>query len=194
MDPLTPSFSPRIPEGEDRARQVCDHCGFVDYVNPRIVTGAVVAVSDAGPAFGEGAVPLDAVRILLCRRAILPRRGYWTMPAGYMETGETTAQAVQREAREEAGVELTLDGLLAVYDVAPRSQVHLMWRATLSSPEYAAGPESLEVRLFRWNEIPRDKLAFHSVSWALMHWKASREQAAFPPFRNPPGTAGWSDF
>lgn len=190
---LTPSFSRRLVEGEDRPRDVCDHCNYVAYKNPLIVTGAVVAVGDDGPAYGPGAVPLDRVRILLCRRAILPRRGYWTMPAGYMEEGETTADAARREAREEALADLELDGLLAVYDVPHRSQVHLMWRATLRTPKFGVGPESAEVRLFRWDEIPRDKLAFHSVSWALADWKASREQAAFPPFRNPP-ERGWAEF
>lgn len=193
MDALKPSFSPRVPDGEDRARQVCDHCGFIDYVNPRIVTGAVVAVADEGPAFGPGAAPLEQVRILLCRRAIHPRRGFWTLPAGFMETGESTAEACRREAREEACADLRLDGLLGVYDVPARSQVHLMWRATLASPEIDAGPESLEVKLFRWAEIPRDRLAFHSVSWALADFLKSRDQAAFPPFRNP-ADAGWVSF
>ncbi len=190
MDALKPSFSKRVPQGEDRPRQVCDHCGFVDYVNPRIVTGAVVAVADEGAPFGPGAAPLEQVRVLLCRRAIQPRRGYWTLPAGFMETGESTAEACRREAREEASADLRLDALLGVYDVPARSQVHLMWRATLASPEIAAGPESLEVELFRWAEIPRDRLAFHSVSWALADFLRSREEAAFAPFRNPPN-AGW---
>lgn len=183
--PLSPSFSSRTPSGEDRPRQVCDHCGFIDYVNPRIVVGAVAAWSPDGPAFGPDAVPLERVRVLLCRRAILPRRGYWTLPAGFMETGETLAEAVRREAREEACAELTLDALLAVYDLPHRSQLQFMHRATLATPEVAAGPESLDAALFWWGDIPWKALAFHSVHWALHAFEASRHQARFPPFGNP---------
>jgi ADP-ribose pyrophosphatase YjhB (NUDIX family) len=186
-EPLTPAFSVRTPPGEDRPRSVCDRCGFIDYVNPKIVVGAVVAVAESGPAFGPGAVPLEEARVLLCRRAIHPRRGYWTLPAGYMEEGETVADGVRREAREEACADLALDSLLGLYDVPHRSQVHLMFRAALASPEFAAGPESLEVKLFRWADIPAKALAFKSVTWALRDWRASREQAAFAPFRSPPG-------
>jgi ADP-ribose pyrophosphatase YjhB (NUDIX family) len=187
---LTPSFSNRTPEGEDRPRRVCDHCGFIDYVNPRIVVGAVAVFSAGGRPFGRNADPFDQVRFLLCRRAIMPRRGYWTLPAGYMETGETTAQATLREAREEAVAELELDALLALYDIPARSQVQLMHRARLARPEFAAGDETLEAKLFAWDEIPWKALAFHSVSWALMAFRDSREQDAFPPFRNPEQT-GW---
>src|SRR3712207_6568147 len=104
-----PSFSNRVPAGDDRLRRVCDTCGFVDYVNPKIVVGSVVSSEDG--------------RILLCRRAIQPRRGYWTLPAGYMEEGETTAAAAQREAREEALAELEIGPLLALYDMPRLSQV-----------------------------------------------------------------------
>ena len=188
---LEPSFSMRTPEGEDRDRRVCDHCGFVDYVNPKIVVGAVAAWSPQGPAFGAGAVALDQVKILLCRRAIMPRRGWWTLPAGYMEEGESVAEATRREAEEEAGADLMLDGLLALYDVPRRSQVQIFHRATLASPSIAAGPESLEAVLFDWAEIPWKALAFHSVSWALVQFEESRLLDRFPPFGNPPGEPGW---
>jgi ADP-ribose pyrophosphatase YjhB (NUDIX family) len=191
---LPPSFSARTPKGEDRPRRVCDHCGFVDYENPKIVVGAVAAWSPGGRPFGPDADPFEAVRFLLCRRAILPRRGYWTLPAGYMETGETLAEATLREAREEALTELELDGVLAVYDIPARSQVQVMHRARLPGPEsgpaFGAGHETLDAKLFAWDHIPWKALAFHSVSWALMAFRESREQAAFPPFRNPPET-GW---
>lgn len=183
--PAPPAFSRRVPEGEDRERSVCDRCGFVDYVNPRIVAGAVVAVADAGAPFGPGAAPLDAVRVLLCRRAIEPRRGYWTLPAGYMETGETVGEAVAREAWEEANARLALDGMLALYDIARISQVQIFWRATLAEPGVAPGPESLEVALFRWDEIPWGELAFPTVKWALDAFLDSRERDGFAPYRNP---------
>jgi ADP-ribose pyrophosphatase YjhB (NUDIX family) len=190
-DLVPPSFSERTPEGEDRVRRVCDHCGFVDYVNPKIVVGVVAAFSPGGKPFGPGADAFEEVRFLLCRRAIMPRRGYWTLPAGYMETGETTAEGTLREAREEAEAELELDALLAVYDIPARSQVQIMHRARLARPEFGAGAETLETELFAWNDIPWKALAFHSVSWALMAFRESRELASFPPFRNPPET-GWT--
>jgi ADP-ribose pyrophosphatase YjhB (NUDIX family) len=187
---LPPSFSAHVPEGEDRPRRVCDHCGFIDYENPKIVVGSVAAWSPGGRPFGPDADPFEEVKFLLCRRAILPRRGYWTLPAGYMETGETLAQATLREAREEALAALELDGVLAVYDIPARSQVQVMHRARLPSLEFGAGHETLDAKLFAWAQIPWKALAFHSVSWALMAFRESREQAAFPPFRNPPET-GW---
>lgn len=187
MTELRPSFSERQPETEDRPRLVCDHCGFIDYVNPRIVVGTVAAWSPDGPAFGPEAVPLERVRILLCRRAILPRRGYWTLPAGFMETGESVADATRREAREEACVDLDLDALLAVYDLTHRSQVQIMHRAGLPDPaQVAPEPESLNAALFWWGDIPWGALAFTSVTWALRDFEASRLETRFPPFGNPP--------
>jgi ADP-ribose pyrophosphatase YjhB (NUDIX family) len=184
--PNEPSFSLKVPPGDTRPRRVCDRCGFVDYVNPKIVVGAVVAISDRGPAFGEGAVPLADVAVLLCRRAIMPRRGYWTLPAGYMEEGETVAEGTLREAKEEALADLELDGLLAIYDVAHLSQVQIFHRARLKTPDVGAGDETLESRLFAWGEIPWRDLAFYSVSWALNAFEQSRLQSGFAPFGNPP--------
>jgi ADP-ribose pyrophosphatase YjhB (NUDIX family) len=185
-----PSFSLRVPPGEDRERNVCDNCGFVDYVNPKVVVGAVASWSDFGPPFGSHAVPLEQVRLLLCRRAIEPRREWWTLPAGYMELHETVADATRREAREEACADLELDAVLALYDIPKRSQVQIFHRARLITPEVAAGPESLEAELFGWDEIPWKALAFHSVSWVLEAWRESRLLDRFPPFANPPG-GGW---
>ncbi len=190
--PAEPSFSLRIPPGEDRERRICDRCGFIDYVNPRIVVGAVVAESVRGPAFGPGAVPLADVEILLCRRAIMPRRGYWTLPAGYMEERETVADGTRREAREEALADLTLDGLLAVYDVPHLSQVQIFHRARLATPNIGAGEESLEVRMFPWADIPWTDLAFYSVSWALEAFQRTRLQAALIPSNNPTEPGWWS--
>lgn len=161
-----PEFELKVPDGEDRARRVCAACGFIDYVNPRIVAGAVVT-DDQG-------------RILICRRAIEPSRGLWTLPAGYMETGESVEQAARREAREEAMADIELDGLLAVYSVPRISQVQIFFRARLLSP-VAPGPESLEVALRAWEDLPMDELAFPSVRWALDDWRAAAGQAAPVP-------------
>jgi len=183
-DTLKPSFSHRQPQGEDKPRDVCDHCGFIDYRNPKIVAGAVVAHAEGGRPHGEDCVPLDEVFILLCKRAIFPRQGYWTLPAGFMELNETTEAAACRETEEEAGAKVEVDALLAVYDILPRGQVHIYRRARLIGG-FAAGEESLEVKLFRWDEIPWEDLAFETVRWALQAWRNSREQSVFAPYGNP---------
>src|SRR5262249_29602099 len=128
-----------------------------------------------------GSVVLWQGRVLLCRRAINPRRGYWTLPAGYLEVNESAAEGAQREALEEAQAHITIDGLLAVYSIPRISQVQLIYHARLIDPAIAAGPESLEVGLFSWDEIPWPDLAFPSVKWALDHFRemaASRDFAA----------------
>jgi ADP-ribose pyrophosphatase YjhB (NUDIX family) len=175
MPSLRPAFSRRVPGGDSRERQVCDHCGFVDYVNPRIVVGAVCTWEE---------------RILLCRRSIEPRRGFWTLPAGFLEEGETVEEGVAREAREEAGADLELDGLLGLYSVPKVSQVQLFYRARLRSPEVFVGEETLEVRLALWDEIPWDELAFPTVRWALGDFHRVRGLETFAPFGNPPGERG----
>jgi ADP-ribose pyrophosphatase YjhB (NUDIX family) len=145
-----------VPDGDNRERLVCPDCGFINYENPKIVVGSVVRIGD---------------RILLCRRAIEPRYGFWTLPAGYLELNESTAEGAMREAWEEAQARIAIDGLLAIYDIPRISQVQLIYRATLVDSAIGAGPESLEVRLFGWDEIPWDDLAFPSVRWALHHEK-----------------------
>jgi len=172
-DDLEPRFVEAIPDGDDRLRKVCGHCGFVDYVNPKIVAGAVVVADDG--------------RILLCKRAIEPRKGFWTLPAGFMETQESFAEGAAREAREEACAEIEIDGLLAVYDVPRISQVQMMFRARLVS-DIAAGPESEAVGLYHWKDIPWADLAFPTVVWALTHYAESRHQPLGAPFMNPPDT------
>lgn len=167
--PPTFNFQTKIPDGDDRPRQVCDACGFINYVNPKIVVGAVAVLGD---------------QILMCKRAIEPRRGYWTLPAGFMEEGETVEAAAQREAREEACAELIIDGLLAVYSVPRISQVQLMFHARLASPAIAAGPESEAVAMVRYQDIPWADLAFPTVAWALRHFQDFRNGAA-APFSNP---------
>jgi ADP-ribose pyrophosphatase YjhB (NUDIX family) len=171
-DDLPISFEKRVPEGDTHERAVCEHCGFIAYENPKIVVGSVVR---------------DGNHILMCRRAIEPRIGYWTIPAGYLEMHETPADGARREAREEADAELALDGLLAVYTVPRLSQVQLIFRATLATPHFAAGIESLEVKLFGWDKIPWNDLAFPTVGWMLNHERLVQDGKAEPPFGNPPG-------
>jgi ADP-ribose pyrophosphatase YjhB (NUDIX family) len=166
------SFAQQIPEGEDRERRVCQTCGFIDYVNPRIVAGVV--------AHREG-------RILLCRRAIEPRKGFWTLPAGFMELGESVEAGAVREAREEANAELKLEALLAVYSIPRIGQVQIFYRAALLNAP-TPGPESTDVMMVTWDEIPWKDLAFPTVKWALEHYRETADRAGFAPFGNPEGT------
>ncbi|MBK8198015.1 MAG: NUDIX hydrolase [Acidobacteria bacterium] len=165
-------FRLAVPEGDDRVRRICNRCNFVDYVNPKIVVGSVVTQGE---------------RILLCKRAIEPRKGFWTLPAGFMEEGESVEEGAMREAREEACAEIAIDRLLAVYSVPRIAQVQVMFRAELRS-EIAPGPESEEVMLVEWKDIPWSQLAFPTVVWALTHFAETRGQDSFAPFANPPGT------
>ena len=167
-DPLrAPSFSRRTPHGDNRERSVCDGCGFVDYVNPKVVVGAVCVWQD---------------QLLLCRRAIEPRKGFWTMPAGFMEERESVEEGASREALEEAGATIDVGPLLGVWSVPRISQVHVMFLARLRSADVQAGEESQEVRFFAADEIPWDELAFPSVTAALRYYLDVRGEAAFPAF------------
>ncbi len=168
-------FERRIPEGDDRERLVCADCNFVLYENPKIVVGSVVYLEQ---------------RILLCRRAIEPRAGYWTLPAGYLELGESAETGARREAQEEARAKVEIEQLLGVYSIPWINQVQLIYRARLLDPEVSAGPESQEVGLFLWDEIPWDEIAFPSVHWALGHYAETRDQTAFAPRSNPEGASG----
>lgn len=167
-----PKFDLKIPDGDDKTRSVCRQCDFIDYQNPKIVAGSVV-VKDG--------------KILLCKRAIEPRKGYWTLPAGFMELGESVEEAAMREAQEEALADITIDRLLAVYSVPRIGQVQVMYRATLEG-DFGIGPESEEVALYDWADIPWSDLAFPTVVWALTHFAETRGSDVFAPFANPPGT------
>ena len=151
----------RIPQDDDRLRDVCTACGEIHYVNPKVVVGSVCQ---------HGGM------ILLCRRAIEPRTGYWTIPAGYMETGETAEEGAKREAYEEARATIEIDGLLAVYSIPRLSQVQLLYRARLVAPHIEPGPESLEVAMFGWSEVPWEDLAFPTVRWILTRAREIRDQ------------------
>jgi ADP-ribose pyrophosphatase YjhB (NUDIX family) len=164
-----------IPEGDDHERLSCPDCGYIAYENPKIVAGAVVTVDD---------------RILLCRRAIDPRKGFWTLPAGYLELNETPEEGARREAWEEARARIAINALLGIYSVPRISQVQLIYRATLAEPSFSPGPESLEVALFGWDEIPWEQLAFPSVRWALDEYRSRLGETAFAPGVNPAGMTG----
>jgi ADP-ribose pyrophosphatase YjhB (NUDIX family) len=170
-----PSFSRLVPSGDNRPRQVCDTCGFIDYDNPKVVVGSVCTSAD---------------KILLCRRAIEPRVGYWTLPAGYLESNESTSDGAAREAHEEANAVVEIQSLLAVYSIPRISQVQVIYLSRLVDPQISAGPESLEVGLFTWDEIPWGDLAFPTVHWALNHYREVVGQPKFAARTNPPGETG----
>lgn len=169
---MNTNFSRKIPPGDDKFRQICNECGFIEYVNPKIVAGSIVTAG---------------TKILLCKRAIEPRNGFWTLPAGFMEEGESVEQGAAREALEEANASIEIDRLLAVYSVPRISQVQIMYRAKLVS-DVSPGPESLEVRLFEWRNIPWRDLAFPTVVWTLTDYARTRSLQDFAPFSNPAGT------
>ncbi|MEL6829494.1 MAG: NUDIX hydrolase [Pseudomonadota bacterium] len=171
-DLLDQEFALGIPHGDDRERRMCQRCDFIDYQNPKVVAGSVVLKGD---------------QILMCKRAIEPRKGFWTLPAGFMELGESVEEAAQREAREEALADIDIDRTLAIYSVPRIGQVQIMFRAHLTG-DFGVGPESQEVALYYWKDIPWAELAFPTVVWALTHFAETRHQKDFAPFGNPPGT------
>ena len=149
----------RVPVGDHRARYVCTACGTIHYQNPKLVAGCV---------------PEHEGRILLCRRAIEPRRGYWTVPAGFMENGETLQEAAARESQEEALAEVTIGSLLSVVHVLHAEQVHVFFRALLPEARFGVGAESLEVKLVRPDEIPWADIAFPSTDFTLRRYLEDR--------------------
>ena len=173
-DPVRGPSVRAVPEGDNRERMICAECGYVLYDNPKIVVGSVARRGE---------------RILMCRRAINPRRGFWTLPAGYLELHESTSAGAKREAWEEAQARIRIDGLLAIYDIPRISQVQLIYRARLIDERVAAGVESLEVGLFGWDEIPWEELAFPSVHWALHHEREAMLSGDFTTRFAPPTDA-----
>lgn len=154
----------KIPEGDNRPRSCCPGCGAIHYVNPKIVVGTI-------PSF-EG-------KVLLCKRAIEPRYGFWTLPAGFMELNETTHEGAARETAEEAGASIRLGPLFTMFDVLRAEQVHMFFRAEMTSPEFSAGEESLDVKLFAEEEIPWDELAFKTVTKTLALYFADRKTGRY---------------
>ena len=155
----------RIPQGDNRLRFVCPQCQVIHYQNPRIVAGCL-------PVWGE--------QVLLCRRAIEPRHGKWTLPAGFMELGETTEQGAARENQEESGARIQIRSLLTVIDVPSVNQVHLYYLADVLGPHLAPGPETLEAAFFGLDEIPWRELAFRTVSTTLEHYLQDRARGEYP--------------
>jgi ADP-ribose pyrophosphatase YjhB (NUDIX family) len=154
----------RVPAEDNRERAVCPACGMVHYENPLNVVGTV-------PVWGD--------RLLLCQRAIEPRYGFWTLPAGFLELGETTAQGAMRETDEEAGASIELGALFSVLNVVRVGQVHLFYLATMTSPALAPGSESLQARLFREDEVPWEEIAFRTVRETLRYFFDDRRRGSF---------------
>ena len=156
----------RVPEGDSLSRAVCDACGTIQYQNPKIVVGCL-------PTHGD--------RILMCKRAIEPRYGLWTLPAGFMENNESAAEGAAREALEEANARVDIEDLYTVYSIPHISQVYMMFRARLLDTDVSPGVESLEVKLVREEEIPWDQLAFAMVKRTLEHFLEDRRRGVFTP-------------
>ena len=155
----------RVPADDNRERATCSVCGEIHYENPINVVGTV-------PVWGD--------QVLLCRRNIEPRYGFWTLPAGFLELGESTADGALRETVEESGARVELQGLYTVLNVVRVGQVHLYYRARMLDTTLAPGPETIEARLFREDELPWDRLAFRTVRQTLEHYFADRGSGVFP--------------
>jgi ADP-ribose pyrophosphatase YjhB (NUDIX family) len=151
----------QIPDGDHLPRYVCTSCGTIHYENPRIIAGCVIETQG---------------KLLLCKRAIEPRLGYWTTPAGFMENGESVQQGAAREAMEEALAHVKIGSLLAIVNVLRAHQVHMLFRAELIDPTFGVGPESLETRLYEAGEIPWPQIAFLSVEFALRRYLEDRRE------------------
>ena len=154
-----------VPEGDNRPRYVCAHCDAIHYQNPKLVVGSIPVWEQDGQ-----------VKVLLCKRAIEPRHGYWTLPAGFMENAETTAEAAVRETEEEAGANIEIGELFTLLNVKHVHQVHLFYLARLLDLDFAAGIESLEVKLFSERDIPWDELAFPTIRTTLELFFADRRK------------------
>jgi ADP-ribose pyrophosphatase YjhB (NUDIX family) len=152
-----------IPEGDNRPRYVCTHCDAIHYQNPKLVIGSIPVWEEDGE-----------LKVLLCKRAIEPRYGYWTLPAGFMENAETTAEAAVRETEEEAGANIEIGELFTLLNVAHVHQVHLFYLARLVDLDFSPGVESLDVRLFSHDDIPWDELAFPTIRTTLELFFADR--------------------
>ena len=159
------SVAHRIPEGDNRPRYICGSCDTIHYQNPRVIAGCV---------------PFHEDRVLLCRRAIAPRHGYWTLPAGFLENGETTSQGALRETSEEANANAEVIELYTLFSLPHISQIYMFYRARLIDLDFSPGEESLETALFAEHEIPWDELAFPVISETLKHYFSDLPGGDFP--------------
>lgn len=144
-----------IPTGDDRPRHLCRQCDAIHYLNPRMIVGVLPYLDD---------------KLLLCKRSIAPRYGLWTLPAGFLENGESSEQGALRESWEEARAKIRVDDLYAVYDIPQINQVYLLYRGELTDHNFGPGPESLEVELFSEREIPWNNMAFPVMTAVLKHY------------------------
>lgn len=158
------AVSLKVPAGDNRPRFVCDRCGNIHYQNPRMVVGCLPEWED---------------RVLLCRRAIEPKYGFWTLPAGFMENGETTAEGAMRETLEEAGARVEVIDLFSMINVPDINQVYILFRARLLDLDFQPGEESLEVALFREEDIPWQEIAFRTVHKTLEHYYEDRRLGSY---------------
>ncbi|MEP7157301.1 MAG: NUDIX hydrolase [Betaproteobacteria bacterium] len=154
-----------IPHGDDRERHVCPDCGYIHYLNPKLVVGTL---------------PIWEDKVLLCKRAIEPRYGLWTLPAGFMEEGETLEEGASRETREEANARVTIEQMYVTLSLPEISQVYVLFRAKLDDLDFGPGTESLEVQLFREDQIPWEQLAFRTIEATLKHYFEDRKTGNFP--------------
>lgn len=159
------SVTQRIPEGDNRSRFVCTVCEVIHYQNPRIIAGCLPVYED---------------KVLLCKRSIEPRSGYWTLPAGFLENGETTSDGALRETREEANANATIIELYTLFSLPHISQVYMFFRASLDDLDFSPGEETLETQLFSEDEIPWDELAFPVITQTLNHYFEDRKEDLFP--------------
>ena len=154
-----------IPPGDNRERYLCEHCDTVHYVNPRVVTGCLAVAGE---------------KVLLCRRGIEPRSGYWTLPAGFLENGETTMEGALRETREEACARIERADLYTLFSLPHISQIYMFYRGEIADGRFAAGAETLDVELFAEHEVPWDELAFPVVTRTLQYFFEDRPSRRFP--------------
>lgn len=158
------AVSVKVPAGDTLPRHVCDACDTIHYLNPRMVVGCIVEWEE---------------KILLCKRAIHPRLGFWTVPAGFMENGETTQAGAMRETLEEANARVEIKGLYALYNIPHINQVYILFRARLLDLDFSPGAESLETRLVAEADIPWNELAFATVRDTLRHYYSDRRNGHY---------------
>lgn len=154
----------KTPPNDERPRHCCEQCDTIHYQNPKLVLGTL---------------PIWQDKILLCRRAIEPRQGFWTLPAGFMECAETMVEGAQRETVEEAGANITMGPLFSMVDVPRIAQVHVFFLAQLNTLEFAPGSETLEIRMCSETEVPWDELAFQTVRLTLKRYFSDRARGIF---------------
>ncbi len=159
------AVSHRVPTGDTRPRYICDDCDHIHYQNPRIIAGCL---------------PVHGNQVLLCKRAIEPRKGWWTLPAGFLENGETTAEGALRETQEEANANAEIIEIYTMFSLPHISQVYMFFRAQLLDLNFSAGEESLEVALFEEHEVPWEELAFPVITHTLQHYFEDRKNDEFP--------------